>query len=203
MDAIEWHHDLQVAAFDPFEGLEGISFPASLGAGSQEAGWEVSAGHSTGGYYPGGYSQYGGSGAGGPVAGASTAHVGESDVVQPAELAGQKPLFCLFEGCLYWHINSKQVRRHRQTHFSERSGFWCPNQSGSCSQQLGYSFGREDAVKEHCKRFPACMASLQANNNVVVRWGVPGTAQDLVPYDPLFHKPYRSEWGRREPKAAQ
>ena len=47
-------------------------------------------------------------------------------------------------------------------------------------------------MKEHCKRFPACTVSLQANNNVVVRWGVPSTAQGLVPYDPLFHKSYRS-----------
>ena len=88
----------------------------------------------------------------------------------------------------------KQVGRHRQRHFlpsGAGSGARTSNRA-AVSQPLGHSFGREDAVKEHCERFPACMASLQANNNVVVRWGVPGTAQGLVPYDPLFHKSYRS-----------
>ena len=114
-------------------------------------------------------------------------------VVQLAEPGGQRSLFCLFGGVsLLAHRPKTGEEAPTKALPPERSGFRCPSQSGSCSQPLGYSFGRKDAVKEHCKRFPACMASLQANNNVVVSWGVPGTAQGLVPYDPLFHKSYRS-----------
>ena len=111
-----------------------------------------------------------------------------------ADLRGEEPFYCRVGDCRYWHTDSRQVKRHRDTHFERRYGFVCPNQA-TCPSRGG-SFRRRDAVGAHCKRSPLCGDALEASNGMIWFWGTPATEGDLWPYDPKFHIPYKRFDGR-------
>jgi len=114
-------------------------------------------------------------------------------------LGREMPIFCRIGNCQYWHIDTKQVKRHRNTHFRSRYGFLCPNRTDTCPS-VGGDFRRSDGVNEHCKRSPECGAVLEAEGGEIGYWGTPATEEDLVPYDPEFHKPYRGFFGWAGPR---
>lgn len=119
------------------------------------------------------------------------------DISEPeplADLRGDYPIFCRVGYCHYWHTDPKQVKWHRDGHFCDRFGYLCPNQAGTCPSSGKYK--RKDGVTTHCKRSPECERALQANNGEIKQWGTAPNERDLVPYDPTFHKPYRSCDGR-------
>ena len=76
-----------------------------------------------------------------------------------ADLRGDVPHFCRMGGFFYWHTEPKQVKRHRDTHVSDRYGWLCPNWTGTCPS-LGGNFRRRDAVHAHCRRSLACASVL-------------------------------------------
>ena len=112
----------------------------------------------------------------------------EKPAVDPG---AEKPIFCRVGECLYWHTDMNQVKRHRDSHFQYRYGFLCPNKTDTCPS-IGSTFRRRDAVSAHCKRFPVCGNFLEANGGLIQSWGTPATEDDLQPYDPDFHKPYKA-----------
>ena len=113
------------------------------------------------------------------------------------DLRGQVPRFCLVGQCLYWHTSATQVKRHRDTHFVDRYGWLCPNQTDTCRNRGG-DFNRRDGVKAHCAKFPACREAFRANGGRVECWGTPANYGDLVPYNPQVHLPYRTSDGRKQ-----
>ena len=118
------------------------------------------------------------------------------DLWAVADLDGEAPHFCRVGRCLYWHTELKQVKRHRDTHFGDRYGWLCPNQTDSCKSQ-GADFRRRDAVNAHCRSRPECLEVLKANGGKIEYWGTPANDQDLVRYDPGgLHIPYRISDGR-------
>ena len=111
--------------------------------------------------------------------------------------------FCRIGACQFWHTDIGQVKRHRnRVHRGGQQGFLCPNQTGTCISS-GRSFARRDGVKLHCKKYQDCSAALAAKGSKIDAWGSFVTHRDLVPYDPDYHKPYRSSDGRRPPKGLQ
>ena len=95
--------------------------------------------------------------------------------------------FCRVGDCKYSHKVPRQVRRHRETHFPLRHGWFCPNRTVTCPS-LGKDFRRRDAVKVHCDKYPACRKAFQAKNGEIQDWGDPVSEEDLVPYNPEFHQ---------------
>ncbi|KAF9643649.1 hypothetical protein BDM02DRAFT_1374627 [Thelephora ganbajun] len=112
-----------------------------------------------------------------------------------ASFGNKVPLFCRVGECLYWHTDPKQVRRHRNSHIEDHFGFLCPNQTITCPR-LGRDFRRKDGVNVHCWKYPTCGEALRANKGKIRRWGTLPGKQELRPYDPAFHKPYRNFDGR-------
>jgi len=110
------------------------------------------------------------------------------------DLLGEKPIFCRVGTCRYWHMDPRQVKRHRDTHFERRYSFLCPNRA-TCPSRGG-SFRRRDGVGVHCKRSPQCGDALRANGGTIWLKGTPATEEDLQPYDPTFHIPYERFDGR-------
>ena len=92
------------------------------------------------------------------------------DLEAVAGLRDRSPVFCRVELCLYWHTDSKQVRRHRNSHFPGRLGYLYPNKTSTCTGQ-GHGFKRRDAVKVHCRRSTECGRALLANNGRILQWG--------------------------------
>ena len=117
------------------------------------------------------------------------------DLGPVADLHGRKPKFCRVGTCLYWHTNLGQVKRHQGYHFPGTFGYWCPNQTKTCPN-FNEDFRRRDAVNAHCDRSLPCGIVLRANRGKIQQWGRTPSEQDLVPYDPDFHKPYRGSDGR-------
>ena len=112
-----------------------------------------------------------------------------------ADLDGEEPAFCMVGDCRYWHMDPKQIRRHRDSHFSDRFGYLCPNQEGTCPS-LGLHFRRRDSVNAHCKRYKACGDALKTNDRIIQCWGTPAAETDLRSYDPNFDIPYKKFDGR-------
>ena len=110
------------------------------------------------------------------------------------DLGNKTPIFCRVGSCLYWHTDLKQVRRHRDGHFGDRYGYLCPNDAETCRKK-GESFRRRDGVIAHCRTSPACAAALAFKGKKILHWGSPATDEDLVPYDPEFHKPDLNFYG--------
>ena len=113
-------------------------------------------------------------------------------VVHPRD---KEPHFFRVEQCTYWRMDSKQVWRHRITHFRHRYGWLCPNQTDTCPWFRG-DFGRRDEVNKHCRGSHVYSEALRVNGGEIKSWGVPAGDGDLVPYDPEYHVPYRVFDGR-------
>ena len=122
-------------------------------------------------------------------------HDGSGDSLITADLQSDVPVFCQVGRCRYWHTDRKQVKRHRDLHFSGRFWWLCPNETGTCPSPM-WHFRRKDSVIKHCRKHPRCGVELEAKERNVRRQGEWASENDLAPYDPTFHIPYRNFDGR-------
>lgn len=133
----------------------------------------------------------------GPSTGGNSSNDDSDDPEAVVNFHGKVPIFCRVGDCRYWNDTLKLVKRHRNGHFPGRFGYLCPNKMGTCPSRRSY-FKRRDAVNAHCRRYADCREMLKANGGRVEHWGTPPNEEDLVPYDPAFHRPYRKFYGQAE-----
>jgi hypothetical protein len=95
----------------------------------------------------------------------------------------KKPNICGIGSCLRSRMDSRELWRHRDTHFKNRYGFQCPNKT--CPSN-GHNFGRKDRVLKHCSSYESCGEALEANKRKVPFWGERANLRDLWLHDQAF-----------------
>ena len=165
MDAIEWYHDLQVAAFDPFGGLRSDLLPGE----PLERGVPRS---------PGGVGRLARRVRSGlTVAGTSTAHVGGGDEWYSSQSpAVRGHCSACSVACFYWHMRPKTGGEAPTKALPpERSGFRCPNlESGSCFPATGTQFWTGGRSERALRTVPGVHGFLASQQQRGCEVGSPG-----------------------------